>query len=157
MSADSSVIDDIKAFIRSLVTYAEPVEHIKFFNFGFSMNTRAATEFANRFVATCYAVNNDPGFGLKRTIRLNTAPSFDAEFAKAGLGVIVRDPSGSTNISLRTSNHLEGKADARDALRNMAPSRRSALVMEINKINVMPASAFSLRDVTRPASSGVRG
>lgn len=155
MADEASLIDFFKGIIRGYFTLGDAVEHVKFFNFGFSMNTENARSFASRYIATCHYLNNNPGFGAAPASNIWTSASFDAEFAKAGLGTIVRDAKGGTNIKLRIASHLEGKTDSRDALKNMAPSRRSALLMEIQKINAISPSAFNFRSAM--SAVGVRG
>jgi hypothetical protein len=162
---EPTVLEYLEWFVRSVLGLI-PNDHLSFFQSGFSMSLTEASNFADRYLAACHYLKNDPGFGFTRSSWLVTSGSFDSEFAKAGLGVVVRDSQGGTNIKLRIANHLEGKSNARDALRNMAPSRRCAIAMEIQKINSMPARAWfnpdnNSEDVKlyrqRIGSMGVRG
>jgi hypothetical protein len=159
MDEETSILGFIRSVIvRLLMASDDPSEHTKFFQSGFSMSGEEAARFATFYIAACYYLGNDPGFGAKKMSVILAGSSFDSEFAKAGLGTVVRDASGGTNIKLRIANHLEGKTNARDALRNMAPSRRCALQMEIQKLTSIPSSAWihpSFR--SRYVAWGVRG
>jgi hypothetical protein len=107
------------------------------------------------YLAACYAFSIDGGFGEKRTPKFHPSWQLDAEFKKAGLGTVVRSADGRAHASLRTASHLQGKKNHREAIKDMAPSRRDALRAEIKKLLALPASAWVCTE--RMGYSGVRG
>ncbi len=154
--SDSSWMDELRGLVNQLVISA-PREHFEFFRIGFDMTASAAEEIGLRYVAACVHLRIDPGFGASRG-RLAAQPrTFNEEFAKAGLGTVVRSLDGSTNVKLRIANHLQDKRNAREATRSMAPSRRSAIQMEMSKLSSMPPHAFLDTTSGKSGYWGIRG
>jgi hypothetical protein len=156
MSSDG-LIEAVKSWIRSQVV-APPLsegEHAKFFQFGLGLSGQEANDAAMVYLAACYAFSIDGGFGERRTPKFHASWKLDAEFKRAGLGTVVRSPDGKAHASLRTASHLQGKKNHREAIKDMAPSRRDALRAEIKKLLALPAAAWDCSE--RMVAVGVRG
>ena len=70
---------------------------------------------------------------------------------------MVRSLDGRTSVKLRNANHLQDKRNTCEAVRNMPPSRRSAIQMEMSKLSSMPPHAFLDTTSGKSGYWGIRG
>jgi hypothetical protein len=157
MSLSDEVYEAVKTWIHKQVM-AQPLEeseHGRFFQACLGQSPEESRKAAMVYLASCYALGLDPGLQTRSRPGVVASWEFDDEFRKAGLGNPNREPSGKTNVTLRTANHLQGKKNHREALTGMSPARRDAIRAEMAKLMSLPAKAWRYEKTM--TAIGVRG